>query len=615
MHKQFLEKNIGELKNIIFEIPEYQRGYRWEKNQVNKLLEDIYEYFKRKDEDKNRCYYLQPIIVKNTIANKYDLVDGQQRLTTLYMILTYIDKEEVYQIQYKTIKESDDQSDNLNLKNTILEYIKEDSRENQKFNSLNEYYYYFAIETIKEWFKNNFLNNKDDFREFIINNVKILWYELDSNDGEDENDTFIRINTNKISLTQADLVKAEFLRKDKERNLEGISLEEITTEWDEIEKSLFNPSFWFFINNVDTDDRMTKILEITIKAEYSEIYNEILKRNLYNENIIYDTYENILKQKKIKEVWNTIKQTYYILNEWYEDIELYNFIGYIVLIQKNREELCEWIVKTIKEYKKYINKKIFKTKYLIEENIKKNLFVQQDKKETNKELDIEGIESKLRDLNYNENKNEIKNILILHNILTLNLLHENKIKFAFDKYKNSYNEKNEKIEWDIEHIHSQHDKQLEDEEDKISYINYLQIYWTNEVLKGKMDMQTAEQKIDEVKKNSSSLAKLNRYKRREVINSNSESENQISNLVLLDASTNRSYKDDLFMKKRRTIIEKDEIKFIPICTKKAFLKEFIVDDNNQDIMQFFEWNSEDEKMYLHDIATKIYEGIYNKKEK
>ena len=57
-----------------------------------------------------------------------------------------------------------------------------------------------------------------DFLDFIKNNVKVIWYELDENDKDNENEAFIRINTNKIKLTQADLVKAEFLRKDKQRD-------------------------------------------------------------------------------------------------------------------------------------------------------------------------------------------------------------------------------------------------------------------------------------------------------------------------------------------------------------------------------------------------------------
>ena len=91
--------------------------------------------------------------------------------------------------------------------------------------------------------------------------------------------------------------------------------------------------------------------------------------------------------------------------------------------------------------------------------------------------------------------------------------------------------------------------------------------------------------------------------------------------------TNRSYGDSLFMKKREEIIENDEKGFIPICTKKAFLKAFIENktDKKQDenynlnsekhIIQYFEWTTDDADLYTNDIADKLYNGIYKEEDK
>lgn len=86
--------------NFIFQIPNYQRGYRWGKTEVTDLLDDIndiVETDKSISEVKSLCeahpYCLQPIAfdAKNEDKGKMLVVDGQQRLTTLFLILKFIE--------------------------------------------------------------------------------------------------------------------------------------------------------------------------------------------------------------------------------------------------------------------------------------------------------------------------------------------------------------------------------------------------------------------------------------------------------------------------------------------------------------------------------------------
>ena len=77
-----------------FNIPNYQRGYRWEKEHVQALLNDLQEFALKDNKGKDEFYCLQPIVVrKNNILSQeqghdvFDLLDGQQRLTTLWLIL------------------------------------------------------------------------------------------------------------------------------------------------------------------------------------------------------------------------------------------------------------------------------------------------------------------------------------------------------------------------------------------------------------------------------------------------------------------------------------------------------------------------------------------------
>ena len=96
-NSNFCPKPVAELitTKYHFVIPSYQRGYRWEEKQVIDLLEDICEFAKQ---DKEDSYYLQPLVVKpckwtdtdGVQIDAWEVLDGQQRLTTLRLILMFI---------------------------------------------------------------------------------------------------------------------------------------------------------------------------------------------------------------------------------------------------------------------------------------------------------------------------------------------------------------------------------------------------------------------------------------------------------------------------------------------------------------------------------------------
>lgn len=85
---------VKDLENKKFLIPSYQRGYRWD-NEVNALLDDIRDFTNYKKSD-NDFYSLQPIVVKKD-ENKYIVIDGQQRLTTIFLIIKYIENKSFFQ--------------------------------------------------------------------------------------------------------------------------------------------------------------------------------------------------------------------------------------------------------------------------------------------------------------------------------------------------------------------------------------------------------------------------------------------------------------------------------------------------------------------------------------
>lgn len=229
-------KPINDLLGENFLIPAYQRGYRWSERQVSELLEDVLA-FQSSSEGRTRegFYCLQPIVVKAAdFALAWEVVDGQQRLTTLFLILQYFNerlaerfRRKLYTINFETRPGS---------KEYLAELIEERSEENIDFHFL-----YRAKRTIEHWFedKDHLVN---DFEAALLNRVKIIWYQLP--DKANAVDAFTRLNVGKIPLTNAELVRALFLRsKNFPKVTANLTQLKIAQEWDGMEKTLQNDDF------------------------------------------------------------------------------------------------------------------------------------------------------------------------------------------------------------------------------------------------------------------------------------------------------------------------------------------------------------------------------------
>lgn len=185
-----------------FFVPAYQRGYRWSELEIKRLLDDVYNLSKYNE---RRSYCLQPIVVKNLGDDKFELIDGQQRLTTIFLIYKYMFEEggrffgePKFSLDYETRKNSKDFLSNIDfdLRNDNIDFC----------------FIVNAYENIKAWFaKNGELSvTMPKIKTLFADNVKIIWYEVD--DTEDATAMFTRLNIGKIPLTSAEFVKAGFLR-------------------------------------------------------------------------------------------------------------------------------------------------------------------------------------------------------------------------------------------------------------------------------------------------------------------------------------------------------------------------------------------------------------------
>ncbi len=557
-------KSINQLLGEKFFIPSFQRGYRWDKKQVEDLLEDIWEFFNIPKKEEGEFYCLQPLIVKKE-NDRYRLIDGQQRLTTIYLILVYLGyymnryKYKFIHLEYATRKDSQ----------SFLKTI----HDIEKINDENVDYYYMsrAYLFIKYWFEKypereiDFFNtltkiNLSTDNKDLANNVRVIWYEIV--DSEDENEVFSRINSGKIDLTNSELIKALFLNsknfKDEDREIKKI---EISKEWDEIEYTLQNNEFWAFIAR--DREYPTRI----------ELLFELLSNS--NSKDRYATYRYFAKQDNIVDFWSkksddSVKKAFLSLKYWFEDRELYHLIGF--LISENIKTIDD-IYSDFKSNKKSeFIKRLYKN---IEDNIKLD--------------DIENLE-------YGKDSREIKKILLLFNIATLLNNKDSYIRFSFDKFN--------KEKWSLEHIHAQKDKGLIGKEAKIS--------WFKDIKKELNNIEESEEKekiIDEITFLIKS-DKIEDKKFQELQNKVFElfGENgidTIDNLALLSAGVNSSLSNSIFPVKRDILKQKDlEGEFIPICTKNVFLKYYSKDINN-----IYYWSENDRRDYLEAIKYSLNKFI------
>ena len=160
-------KSISELLGKHFYIPSYQRGYRWEEQQILDLLNDILEFQKKNGKDEGEFYCLQPLIITQKENDIWEVVDGQQRLTTIYILLSYLkDALEIlglpnnlFSIEYET-REKEDCSSKEFLQN--ITSTAEINKTNIDFYRMSDAYL-----IIKKWFEEK-KPNKGDFCNVLL---------------------------------------------------------------------------------------------------------------------------------------------------------------------------------------------------------------------------------------------------------------------------------------------------------------------------------------------------------------------------------------------------------------------------------------------------------------
>ncbi|WP_409150279.1 DUF262 domain-containing protein [Sphingobacterium sp. BS-2] len=550
MNNKISIKTIGDLLKYNFYIPSFQRGYRWTGQQVTDLLNDINEFSPKEiaNSDEKTWYCLQPIVVKQKSENKWDVIDGQQRLTTIYLILYYLNQSDtekgsvkLFELEYETREGSANY-----LRNELGKIEIDDS-------NIDYFHISIAYQTIKSWFQEKKVEKsfEDNFKDC----TKIIWFETSKN--EDSIDIFTRINSGKIPLTNAELIKALFLNSSNFANADTEKLRlkqlEIASEWDRIEYSLQDDSFWYFINKGENN------LETRIEFIFNLMSNKP-SDDKYSTFYFFNKKFNSKSETEINDNWQEIKIYFQTLEEWFYDRELYHKIGYLITTGTN--------------IKKIINQKREKTK---------TAFLNWINNE---------IQFKYRNVNFEQikyNDGSVREILLLHNIQSMLKNVNETNRFPFDKYKKEY--------WDVEHIHAIATDVKVNKENQVDWLKNNFVY-----SKPHQDKDRNNQ-IEQIIQSGNSIDENEFDNIIDYVLG--EEDNSLQNLCLLDRGTNRSYKNDSFKEKRKKIIQREiEGTFIPICTKNVFMKYY-----SSSVKDIEVWNENDKRSYLKKIKEEITEYL------
>ena len=628
-------RSIGSILNgrNCFFVPCYQRGYRWNRKQVEDLLGDLYSFRKQmianNSDEVGKFYCLQPVIVRKITAPEmrkeilgddsadpetklWELVDGQQRLTSIYILLSYLimkhrrDESERSENDYSRVKLYNIMYESRPATCAALKALAQ-GKEIAPCD-IDSTHISNALRYIDEWFNGKGLEinaryngvggeSNAEMRKCMLEQItttsdigatKVIWYELSNAPDVDPVKEFTRINNGKIPLTDTELIKALFLQK-KNFNVGNKVLEQakVSLQWELMENTLQQNDFWCFISNksIDEEDRMGQLLRLVYLKSHVQKQNDIeagdIFRYYYN---ALDGLPSELLHVAIADSWRSITDTFNTLNDWYDTPEIYNYVGYLVQSGMDLSDIYSQF-ETLRQTNDDSSIDDFVS--LLEQDIMKvlprNCVETQD-------------DGTLRITTQYPDRPNLRKILLLLNVDMLSrqlseirkndesrIGEANVFKFPFGLYRSQ--------EWDIEHIDSATTNDLTNKEVQKNWVE-------GNIKEYNIEVTDAMRK----KMNNGEWADLVEIIQHQ---EGEESENKdfIGNLTLLDSATNRSYGNALFRQKRKEIIRLAKHgRYILPCTQYVFMKYFDEDSVAESRMR---WTKDDKEMYHSFIIEQL----------
>ena len=593
------------LKGKHFVVEEYQRGYKWGKKEIVQLLEDIRAH----DADKG-IYCLQPLVISENQTNCFEIVDGQQRCTSIYLLLFFLLRGcRYFTIDYKTRPESlsflseklsafdkvdisdvSDPTDDLNdvaaIDELWLGFL--NGQTNRDVDNADIYHFFTVYTVIRKYFEHQRENYLEEFLKKLLNKVCFIWYNANTGEHKDISAIFLNINRGKITLTSAELIKALFILNIKRGNgtdqFKANRIANLAMEWDQIENQLHDKEFWYFLcSDIFRYDKGTRIdlLFDLVKGRPDKNKDEYYAYLKYEQD--FNRWADL--------DWLLVKQLFQRLVDWYNDKYTYHFVGYLITAK------IETLSALVKQ--SYCRKDEFLS--LLKDKITKEFA-----RRTRGDQSIQKYD--LKNVDFQEDTLVVKRILLLFNVMYY-VKNPGIHKFPFDMYVENA--------WSIEHINPQHPRQTEDVNDYLDlvreYISDAQDLLEREAVEF-MELHSGRS-LSNLKKEEQ--AKIKRDFERIV---QAYDVHHLGNLTLLDRNTNSAVSNHRFGVKREKILafdaqgiylsddgsEKLKKVYIPVTTKNVFSKTYTSDKSS---LGSVSWTSLDQRTYLQEIERQLKEFL------
>jgi hypothetical protein len=540
-----------------FYVPNYQRGYRWEADQVTALLDDLAEF--EAAPDPRRFYCLQPLVVVRR-GDEWEVVDGQQRLTTIFLILKRLSANGAppFSIRYERHPEG---------RGGLHGLLQAASPESPTSNSASPDLYYLrkADAVIETWLEKHKGLNLPSLtnREGAGVCAKFIWQELETH--HDAIRAFTRLNAGKIRLEDSELIRASFLRR---RELDEDDRHHIALRWDQMECRLQQSEFWAYLvkKGEPTDSRIGLLFRLLAQQKKWVVTKD---REIFGR--VFDHLKNIQDRR---ELWQAVEDLFGTLEEWFEENRLFHLIGFLV-------ELGEPVASLLKDAAT-LGKKEFT--HRLKKKIRERLLVGIASRTD--------LETYLKRVEYAP-EYPIKALLLCLNLATLDADKTGTVRLSFHAYKTE--------EWDIEHIRATATRPPESVVELKAALGAMRDY----VQRSGLELDDAFMQLvqaDLEKQSEKGLEQLYSSLRDRMEGPGDlGASNGLGNLSLLDAGTNRGYGNSPFAVKRAWVLGLDQqAKYLLPCTRNVFTKSY-----SKAPINLLHWTPQDAEDYLSSITQRM----------
>ncbi|MBR5640316.1 MAG: DUF262 domain-containing protein [Muribaculaceae bacterium] len=368
------------LKNYIYDdhplfvIPNYQRGYKWsvkqkDKSSLEHLLLDLVERFNGYIGNPNSDYdyFLQGVTVTERVINgrkNVVLIDGQQRTTSIYLILWYLSIDNLQKtIEHDSFDLSYDVRECSRLLLSELKKIPSEKIDNLKEGlcsapslsrfsekikkDMNQDAYYF-IEATRQI--HNILKDidKDNFQKFLLDKVSLLYIVVNEDKAVK---TFTMMNGNKATMYQEELIKAEMLH--------AVSSKQTTlTQYMSPEKQLMQiwaqswesnslrskyarewDKWLYWWNRKDVKDYFNTSKPMGLLLEFYALRRKSLK------NLDYKEFKQLLSkgtyEYQAKQIFKDLRDLQKSFEDLFSTPKIYNYLKMSLLCNTGREDMMD----------------------------------------------------------------------------------------------------------------------------------------------------------------------------------------------------------------------------------------------------------------------------------